>query len=118
MQKFTIKGTLTTIGEVKAIGNNGFTKREIIVETGTEQFPSPIPMNLKMTKVDLTKDFNEDDDVEVDFTVDGRKWDGPNGTRYFVDLTVWGIRLQGGEVKPKAEPAPAPAEDDIQDLPF
>ena len=65
------------------------------------------------------------DRVKVNFTIDGRRWDGPNGTRYFTDLTGWKIEVLNADGS-STEPVPAPAEapemaaaaSDPDDLPF
>jgi hypothetical protein len=65
------------------------------------------------------------DPVKIQFTIDGRKWDGPNGVRYFTDLTGWKIDVLNGDGT-ATEPVPAPPEEpesipdgeDPDNLPF
>ena len=68
---------------------------------------------------------NVGDAVKIQFTIDGRKWDGPNGVRYFTDLTGWKIEVLGGdgtstEPVPEAPEVPAdiPVGEDPENLPF
>jgi UDP-N-acetylmuramate dehydrogenase len=62
--------------------------------------------------------------VKVRFTVDGRRWDGPKGVQYFVDLTGFKIEVvdsDGSSKEPIAVPeAPDFPEDvgDVDDMPF
>lgn len=123
MQKFTLRGIMKEVGEVKEFAS-GFKKRTIIVETGTAEYPSPIAMSLKKSHIDDANGFMDGDRVEVDFTVDGRRWDNPaKGPQYFVDLTVWAVRSADNkavatpEQTAKAEAAALGATDP-EELPF
>lgn len=107
MQKQTAKGTIVAIGTVQTFGS-GFTKLDLIVDVSDNaNFPAPVPFTFKKDKTALVKDFQAGEQVEVDYLLGGRKWAGPNGTRYFVDLTGWAIRHIGET--PQNSPAGASA---------
>ena len=62
--------------------------------------------------------------MKIHFVVDGRRWDGPKGTQYFVDLTGLKIEVLNADGT-STEPVPAPAEPDmpadpgeVDDMPF
>ena len=65
------------------------------------------------------------DRVNIRFSIDGRRWDGPNGVRYFTDLTGWKIDVINADGT-ASEPVPQPPEapevpadaGDPDDLPF
>lgn len=126
MQKFTIRGIVKHIGEVKEFAS-GFKKRSIVVETGSAEYANPVEMSLKKSHIDDSNGYQPEDRVEIDFTIDGRRWDSPNGTRYFTDITVWAIRPADGakaqdmkerqEAKAKQDAA-AMGATDPDDLPF
>ena len=99
-----ITGKVEEIGETLAIGASGFTKRNLIVETGYK-FPNPLKVTLKKDATALADDLNVGDIVRVEYALDGRKWDGPNGTRYFVDIV--GMKVE--KIKTAASTAGAGA---------
>ena len=99
-----ITGKVEEIGETLAIGASGFTKRDLIVETGYK-FPNPLKVTLKKDATALADDLNVGDIVRVEYALDGRKWDGPNGTRYFVDIV--GMKVE--KIKTAASTAVAGA---------
>lgn len=97
------KGVVVALEETKVF-DSGFQKRDVIVDlSDNPQYPSPVPFTFKKDRVALLTPVKVGDQVTVKFSVDGRKWDGPNGTRYFTDLTGWGITVN----VQSAAPAPA-----------
>jgi hypothetical protein len=80
----------------------------------------------KKDRCSLVDAVKKGDRVKVQFTIDGRRWDGPNGTRYFTDLTGWKIDVLNAdgtatEAVPVPQPAEAPVDVDAgdpDDLPF
>lgn len=93
MTTYEITGTVVALGETKTF-DSGFTKRDIVVDVSTNpQYPSPVPFTFKKDRCALLGPVKVGDQVTVKFSVDGRKWDGPNGTRYFTDLSGWGITV-------------------------
>jgi len=87
------KGVVVALAETKVF-DSGFQKREVIVDlSDNPQYQSPVPFTFKKDRVNLLTPVKVGDQVTVKFSVDGRKWDGPNGTKYFTDLTGWGITV-------------------------
>lgn len=95
MTKYKAKGTLLLIGETREFGS-GFTSRRFVVDT-TENpnYKSPVEFTLKKDRVGDIEGYKPGEAVEVEFSIDGRQWDGPNGTKYFADFTVWHIARLG-----------------------
>lgn len=131
MLTYNYKGIVEEIGETKAFGNNGFTKRELVVGNDVDsqsKYPNPVCFTFKKDKCGLCDAVKKGDRVNVQFTIDGRRWDGgANGVRYFVDLTGWKIEKindNGTTTEPEATPPdlpadfPADAPTDVEDLPF
>ena len=89
-------------------------------------YPNPVLFTFKKERCSLVDAVKKGDRVKVQFTIDGRRWDGPNGTRYFTDLTGWKIEVLNAdgtatEPVPVPQPAEAPADIDAgdpDDLPF
>lgn len=107
--KYKFTGTLAEIGDIETF-QSGFQKRSFVVDDGRDR-ANPVPFQL--TKDNCTKldQFKIGDRVEVEYFMNGRRWDGPNGTKYFLDLSAMEIRLAQayGSTAPAARPAPAAA---------
>ena len=97
--KYEIKGRVLAVGETKTYGQNGFEKREVVVDCAPPQarWNNPLPFTLSKERCALGDDIAEGDEVSITFALNGRAWDGPNGTRYFIDLSVLAIEKAGGE---------------------
>ena len=123
MNKITIKGRVEQIGKTQLVGAKQWPKREIVVETGVSvngqpAYPNPLPVQFKKDKIGLTEGLRVGEEIEVDVTLDGSRWDGPNGVRYFANITGWAVRRLTA-----AENAQPPAEQETAgtteaELPF
>lgn len=124
MVTYEYKGKVEAIEATQTFGSKGFTKRNFIVDAGGK-YPNPVQFTLKRDNCEKVDGLRKGMEVSVKFTVDGRRWDGPNGTKYFVDLTALDVTPVGGsaiapniDVPPAAEaPADFPMSND-EDLPF
>ena len=93
MALFEITGKVVAVNDVQTFAS-GFTKRDIVVNTSANpEFYSPVPFSFKKDKTALLDGVKHGDEVKVKFGIDGRRWDGQNGTRYFVDLTGFGLEV-------------------------
>ncbi len=133
MTTYEYTGVVELVGETKAFGQNGFTKRDLVVGNDVNsmnQYPNPVLFTFKKERCALCDAVKKGDRVKINFTIDGRRWEGPNGVKYFTDLTGWKIETlnaDGSSVDPvptPPEPAEAPAAagdaaaSDPDDLPF
>jgi hypothetical protein len=129
MVTYDYTGVVEMIGETKSFGTNGFTKRDLVVGNDVDspsKYPNPVLFTFKKDRCSLVDAVKQGDRVKVQFTIDGRRWDGPNGVRYFTDLTGWKIDVlnaDGTSTEPVVTPAPAEppvdlAAGDPDDLPF
>ena len=120
MVTYDYTGVVEVIGETKAFGANGFTKRELVVGNDVDspnKYPNPVLFTFKKERCSLVDAVKQGDRVKVQFTIDGRRWDGPNGTRYFTDLTGWKIDVlnaDGTATEPVPVPQPAEAPADVE----
>ncbi len=89
-----IKGTITFIGETKSFGANGFTKRPFVVKTD-EKYPQELEIELTKDRCSLLDGMSIGDTVSAAVNVRGRKWEGPNGTKWFVSLEAWKLERTG-----------------------
>ena len=114
MKTYEISGTVEHIGATRAVGSNGFTMRDVVLETKApkSQYPNPVLVQLKKDKCALADTLKVGNRVTVTFTIDGRKWDKGDGSepRWFTTLTAWKIAVDGG-----AEANPQPVADAVTD---
>ncbi len=107
--------------------SSGFTKRDVIIGNDVDspsKYPNPVKFSFKKDNCSLLDTIRKGQRAKIHFAVDGRRWDGPKGTQYFVDLTGLKIEVLNADGS-STEPVPAPAEPDfpmdagdIDDMPF
>ncbi|MBP5509861.1 MAG: DUF3127 domain-containing protein [Kiritimatiellae bacterium] len=68
-----------------------FWKQEIVVETGY-RFPSPIKVTFQKEGTSHLEGIAEGDCVIIPYVLNGRQWDGPNCTQYYVDIIGMGLQ--------------------------
>ena len=91
-----------------------FRVREFVVELGgASKYPQFCKFQLTGDRCEMIDGMNQGDEVNVDFQLQGREWQSPQGdTRYFNSLNVWEVeRLKA------AAPPPGPASE-AADIPF
>ena len=120
-------GVVEEVGQTQSFGTSGFTKRELIVGNDIDsnsRYPNPVKFTFKKDNCSLVDGVQKGQRVKIRFAIDGRRWDGPRGTQYFVDLTALKIDVMNPDGT-STEPVPAPAEPDlpadagdIDDMPF
>ena len=81
-----ISGKVIVIGNTETVGQNGFTKRMLVVET-TEQYPQKIAIDFVKDKTNVLENYKVNDSVNVSVNVRGSEYNG----RYFVNLQGWKI---------------------------
>jgi hypothetical protein len=126
-QTYNYQGVVEEVGQTQSFGTNGFTKREIIVGNDVDspnKWPNPVKFTFKKDNCSLLDGISKGQRVKLRFTIDGRRWDGPKGVAYFVDLTALNIEVLNSDGT-STEPVPAPADPDVafdvgddSDMPF
>ncbi len=106
-----------------------FQAREFVIEVADGQYPQMVKFQLVQDKCSLVDDYSEGDEIEVEFDLRGREWNG----KYFTNLQAWRINRagegggQGGngggqaaqQAKPQASAATSSASSDFDDdIPF
>lgn len=79
-----IKGTIDFIGEVENIGNNGFTKRLLVIKTD-ETYPQTIPIDFVKDKTSLLDFSNIGQKVKVSINLRGNEYNG----KYYLSAQGW-----------------------------
>lgn len=116
-----IQGKVILKTETKTYGDNGFRKRELVIETD-EQYPQKIQVEFLQDKTELIEKYKVGDILKIGINIGGREWVNPQGeTKYFNSITGWRVdailvESKLNERPYKAPPAPPLNTDD--DLPF
>lgn len=126
-QVFEYTGVVEEVLPVQTF-SSGFTKRDVIIGNDVDspsKYPNPVKFSFKKDNCSLLDGVRKGQRAKVRFAVDGRRWEGPRGVQYFVDLTALKIELLDADGSSTTEPVPAPAEPDMDvdpgemdDMPF
>ncbi len=68
-----------------------FQAREFVIEVADGQYPQMVKFQLVQDKCALVDDYSEGDNIEVEFDLRGREWNG----KYFTNLQAWRITRAG-----------------------
>jgi hypothetical protein len=91
-------GKVIVLGNTEEVGQNGFTKRMVVVETA-EQYPQKLAIDFVKDKTAVLDSYKVGDEVKVSVNLRGTEYNG----RYFVNLQGWKIEKQGANNEPSAE---------------
>ena len=110
-----VNGKVILVGNTEEVGQNGFTKRMVVVETA-EQYPQKLAIDFVKDKTSVLDGYKVGDNVSVSINLRGSEYNG----RYFVNLQGWKISkveqsVNNIEVK---EPVSVVADSDDTGLPF
>ena len=110
-----IKGLFKAAKEYKQITEKfGVQNFYIDVDTDTE-YPAVVEFQVNNNKIDLSQ-FAGGEEIEVNFNINGRKWEKDGRTGFAQNLTAWRI-TKTGESKP-VEAKPETGDKNGDDLPF
>jgi translation initiation factor IF-3 len=100
-----VQGKVKHVGQTETVGNNGFQKRLIAVET-EEQYPQILGVEFVQDKTSLLDAFNTGDTVKIGINLRGREWTNPQGeVKYFNSIQGWRIDKVGAATETAAAPA-------------
>ena len=125
-QLFDYTGVVEEVHEIQKF-DSGFTKREVIIGNDVDspsKYPNPVKFTFKKDNCSLLDGIKKGQRAKIRFAIDGRRWEGPRGVQFFVDLTGLKIEVLNADGS-STEPVPAPAEPDfpadagdVDDMPF
>lgn len=96
-----VKGIIKSIDPTKIIGQNGFKKRELVLETNQE-YPQALLIEFNQDKCDLLNSFKVGDNVRILVKLKGREWFNPEGKAvYFNSIKGWSINFENENNNPK-----------------
>ncbi len=126
-QSYQAQGLIHSIGATTEYGNNGFTKREFVIQLNGEgensQYPNYIALELIKDKCAVMDQYKNGDEIIVHFNLSGRLWAGNGkGEKCFTSLQAWRVESAGNALMPDDLPTtnevPPNAFDDFDDIPF
>ena len=79
-------GKVIVLGNTEEVGQNGFTKRMLVVES-SEQYPQKLAIDFVKEKTSILDNYKVGDEVKVSVNLRGTEYNG----RYFVNLQGWKI---------------------------
>lgn len=91
-------GKVILVGNTEEVGQNGFTKRMLVVESA-EQYPQKLAIDFVKDKTSILDNYKVGDEVKVSVNLRGTEYNG----RYFVNLQGWKIEKQGENNAPSEE---------------
>ncbi len=81
-----ITGKVVVIGQTESVGQNGFTKRLLVVETA-EQYPQKLPIDFVKDKTSLLDNIQIGQDVKVQINLRGSE----SNSRWYLQAQGWKI---------------------------
>lgn len=108
-KSFEVQGVLHSIGETTAYGQNGFTKREFVIQvTGDGEnpdYPNYVALELIKDKCALMDTYQLGQEVIAHFNLSGRLWSAPGKPeKCFTSLQAWRVE-SAGAVAPAGGPS-------------
>ncbi|GAA0408335.1 hypothetical protein GCM10009133_16140 [Cocleimonas flava] len=108
-KSYEAQGTVHSIGQTTEYGNNGFTKREFVIQlTGPDensQYPNYVALELIKDKCELMDKHNIGDEIQVTFNLSGRLWSsGDKPEKCFTSLQAWKVSAVSGADNQEAPP--------------
>lgn len=111
-----IVGIVHRVGPIQEIGQNGFIKQEVDIETGDGQYTSPVQVEFTRNKTELASGMQVGHAVEILAQVKGRRWQNPNTgvERIFMSLEVLELAYLNEMPAHQRQNPPAPPAQDSQ----
>jgi hypothetical protein len=89
-----LTGKIAVLGNTETVGNNGFTKRQIVIET-SEQYPQKLAIDFVKDKCSILDNFKTGDNVTVAINLRGSEYNG----KYYVNLQGWKIAKESKNIE-------------------
>lgn len=116
MNKFTIRGTFFELTPEQNVGRNGneFWKCQLIITQNYTKQSGGVVTNYHAFDVTGDEINNimsmrpqlEGHEVEVDFYLTGRRWEGRKGVQYFTSLKLAAVRVADMQPQPQVQQPP------------
>ncbi len=74
-----------------------FQKRDFVLATDlSTPYPQYVSFQVTQDKCSMLDQFNEGEEIKVQFNLRGREWNGPQGIKYFNTLEAWRLEKSSG----------------------
>jgi len=95
MSDATVRGIVHVIEDTKTYGQNGFRKRVVVLEQDLGSFTNYIPLEFTRDACDTVDELNVGDDVEIQYRLNGRKWqkDPSSEVKFFLNAEALGFKV-------------------------
>jgi len=121
---YQITGTIYKVKETQTFpskkeGGKDFSKRAFVIEVAEKnnEYNQKIELEFIQDKCNLMDNYQVGQEVEVDFNLKGREWDGGDkGLCFFNTLQAWKIKIIGNQQSLPA-PDPQPEQQTAQPAP-
>ena len=115
---FKFKGIVYKVGNTEVISEK-FSKRELVLTDGAEQYPQYISFTFVKDKCALLDSLGSGQEVEVSFSLKGREWVNPKDGQIKYFNTIEGFAVTGGNAfAPGVAPSAPGSGHTDDDLPF
>lgn len=81
-----VSGKVVSVGQTESVGQNGFTKRLLVIETN-EQYPQKLPIDFVKDKTSLLDQIKIEQDVKIQINLRGSEHNG----RWYAQIQGWKI---------------------------
>ncbi|TWU60498.1 hypothetical protein Poly51_07740 [Rubripirellula tenax] len=97
MSEAKVTGVVHLIEETKTYGAKGFRKRVVVLEQDKGSFTNYVPVEFTRDSCDTVDDLNVGDEVEVQYRLNGRRWqkDEQSEVKFFVNVEATSFRVTG-----------------------
>ncbi|MBX3163620.1 MAG: DUF3127 domain-containing protein [Bacteroidetes bacterium] len=100
-----VVGTLKVKFDTQRVSDR-FQKRDFVLTTeANTPYPQYVSFQITQDKCALLDQYNEGDELRVQFNLRGREWNGPQGIKYFNTLEAWRLEQVQGNGNAPAQPA-------------
>jgi hypothetical protein len=120
MSDFTVRGTVHLIEETKTFGQKGFRKRLVVLEQDKGRFMNYVPLEFTRESCDRVDELKLGDEVEVNFFLNGRKWqrDASSEVKYFLSAEATDFKVLGHGSQKRPQPSESEAYYEDETAPF
>ena len=117
---YLVTGTVHLLEDTKTYGSGGFCKRLMVLEKSSNGFTNYVPLEFIKEDCDSANSLSPGDEVEVQFRLNGRKWqrDSDSDVRYFLNAEVVSFKVTSSEGEHQVAQSMSDEPNSSDDVPF
>ena len=110
-----VTGTLKVKFDTQKVSDR-FQKREFVLSTElSTPYPQHVSFQVTQDKCTMLDQYNEGDELKIQFNLRGREWNGPQGIKYFNTLEAWRIEKVGAGASPASQSSASQKSNNVQE---